>query len=124
MKCFKRDKGVPEQTPLVLDDAVIDVATRCFGVFCNVTITESTAKENLKTYQACNLIEKTFKGSKTNFGLGVISFHEDDRMEGRFPRLYHNDNLKLPVLPNEEQELSPDRPRHRYSPDAYRRDDV
>lgn len=84
MKYFEKDKGIPGQAPLVQNDAAIDAATRYFGIFCNVTTMECTAKETLSTYRARDLIEKTFKGGKTNFELGVIRSHDDDTMEGRF----------------------------------------
>lgn len=84
MKYFEKGKGIPGQTPLVQNDAAIDAATRYFGIFCNVTTMECTAKETLSTYRARDLIEKTFKGGKTNFELGVIRSHDDDTMEGRF----------------------------------------
>ena len=84
MKYFERGKGIPGQAPLVQNDAAIDAATRYFGIFCNVTSMECTAKETLSTYRARDLIEKTFKGGKTNFELGVIRSRDDDTMEGRF----------------------------------------
>lgn len=84
MRYFKRDEEVPGKTQLTQDDAAIDAATRYFSIFCNVTTMECTAKETIKTYRARDLIEKTFKGGKTNFELGVIRSHDDDTMEGRF----------------------------------------
>ncbi len=84
MKYFEKGKGIPGQTLLVQNDAAIDAATWYFGIFCNVTTMECTAKESLSTYRARDLIEKTFKGGKTNFELGVIRAHDDDTMKGRF----------------------------------------
>ena len=39
-----------------------------------------TAKETLGSYQTRDLIEKSFKGGKTKFELGVIRSHDDDTM--------------------------------------------
>lgn len=42
------------------------------------------AIQSLGTYQTRDLIEKSFKGGKTNFELGDIYSHDDDTMEWRF----------------------------------------
>ena len=80
MKYFKSSESISEKTPLVQDDDTIDAGTRYLGIFCNVTTMACTAKETLGSYQTRDLIEKSFKGGKTKFELGVIRSHDDDTM--------------------------------------------
>ena len=80
MKYFKSSESISEKTPLVQDDDTIDAGTRYLGIFFNVTTMACTAKETLKTYQTRDLIEKSFKGGKTNFEFSVIRSHDDDTM--------------------------------------------
>lgn len=84
MKYFKAGVGIPGKAPLEQDDEAIDMATRYFGVFCNVTTMPCTAREAMATYRARDLIEKAFKGGKTNIEFDVVRSHNENTMEGRF----------------------------------------
>ncbi len=84
MKFFKPGVGKPGKTPLVQDDDAIDLQTRYFGIFCNVTTMECSAREAMTTYRARDLIEKAFKGGKTNIDLDTVRAHGEETMEGRF----------------------------------------
>ena len=107
MKYFKTGVGKPGKTPLVQDDAAIDAAVRCFGIFCNVTTMECTAEQALEQYHMRDLIETTFKSGKASIDMGTIRSHEDETMEGRFVISFAamtilNQLLKLMHEPPEE----------------------
>ena len=84
MKYFKPGIGIPGRTPLEQDNDAVDAATRYFGIFCNVTTMECSAREAMTTYRVRDLIEKSFKGGKTNIELDVVRAHGEATMEGRF----------------------------------------
>ena len=84
MKYFKSGIGEPGKSPLVQDDDAIDTATRYFGLFCNVSTMQCSAREAMATYRGRDLIEKAFKGGKSNLDLDVVRAHGESTMEGRF----------------------------------------
>ena len=84
MKYFKAGVGVPGRKPLQQDNEAIDMATRYFGIFCNVTTMQCSAREAITTYQTRDIIEKAFKGGKSNLDFDVVRAHGESTMEGRF----------------------------------------
>lgn len=84
MKYFIPDCGIPGVSPLVEDYNAIDSATRYFGIFCNVTTMECSARDALSTYRTRDLIEKAFKSGKSDLQLDVSRSHNDSTLEGRF----------------------------------------
>ena len=84
LKKYYINPGRPGIDPLVQDDAKIDAATRYFRFFCHVSTMECSPKEALESYWSRDLIEKTFKGGKTDAGADVLRAHQDDTAEGRF----------------------------------------
>lgn len=81
---YKAGTGFPGRELPERDHDRIDERIRYFGLFCNVTTMECTAREALGAYQARDLIEKTFKGGKSGAGMDVVRAHSDEVMEGRF----------------------------------------
>ena len=84
LKYFKAPKREPGKCRLETDSAAIDDATRYFGFFCNVSTMKCTAAEALDIYQTRDVIEKTFKGGKTDIEIDVARAHKDNTLEGRF----------------------------------------
>ena len=84
MKYFKAGVGVPGKEPLQQDNEAIDMATRYFGIFCNVTTMQCSAREAISTYRTRDVIEKAFKGGKSNLDFDVVRAHGESTMEGRF----------------------------------------
>lgn len=84
LKYFKAPKREPGKCRLETDSAAIDDATRYFGFFCNVSTMKCTAAEALDIYQTRDVIEKTFKGGKTDIEIDVVRAHKDNTLEGRF----------------------------------------
>ena len=60
------------------------MATRYFGIFCNVTTMQCSAREAISTYRTRDVIEKAFKGGKSNLDFDVVRAHGESTMEGRF----------------------------------------
>ena len=60
------------------------MATRYFGIFCNVTTMPCSAQEAMTTYRTRDVIEKAFKGGKTNIDFDGVRAHGESTMEGRF----------------------------------------
>lgn len=84
LKFFKKNGAQPGKDPLVQDNDAIDQYTRYFGMFCNVSTMPCSAKEAMSIYKTRDIIEKTFKGGKSNFDMDVVRAHTDETMEGRF----------------------------------------
>ena len=78
-------KGIKKPgTALEPDHEAIDLATRYFGFFCNVTTMHCTAQEAIEIYGTRDLIEKTFKAGKNSADMSVVRSHREDTAEGRF----------------------------------------
>ena len=84
LKYFKKPKGEPGKCRLETDCSTIDAATQYFGFFCNVSTMKCTAADALDIYQTRDVIEKTFKGGKTDIEIDVARAHKDNTLEGRF----------------------------------------
>ena len=82
LKFFKglNDPG----TELEPDHLATDLATRYFGLFCNITTMPCTAQEVIEIYGTRDLIEKTFKAGKSTAYMSVVRSHREDTAEGRF----------------------------------------
>ena len=78
-------KGTKEPgAALEQDHQAIDLATRYFGFFCNITTMPCTAQEAIEIYGTRDLIEKTFKAGKSSADMSVVRSHREDTAEGRF----------------------------------------
>lgn len=82
LKFFKGSKQ--PGTALEPDHEAIDLATRYFGFFCNITTMPCTAQEAIEIYGTRDLIEKTFKAGKSTADMSVVRSHREDTAEGRF----------------------------------------
>lgn len=84
IKYFLNNKPTPGTDTLVRDHEAIDVKLRYAGFFCNVTTMECTASQALSDYKGRDIIEKSFKGGKSNFELDEVRSHFEDTAESRF----------------------------------------
>ncbi len=74
----------PGVDDLIRNSDAIDLATRYFGCFCNVTSFECKASEALIEYSLRDSIEKSFKAGKSYINMETIRSHSDETTEGRF----------------------------------------
>ena len=82
-KYFVDGVGIPGKTPLKQNNDAIDEKTRYFGLFCNVTTHKCDARAAYVQYGLRDIIEKTFKGGKSDAEMDAARSHNDDTLEGR-----------------------------------------
>lgn len=83
MKYFVAGVRAPGKVPLVQNDDAIDAKTRYFGLFANVTTHKCDARTAYTEYGLRDIIEKTFKGGKSDAEMDAVRSHYDDTLEGR-----------------------------------------